>query len=688
MKSRIVLGVAMLVAFMVGAPVAAQAQDPVDLGGAYVLDQAGVVSGSEDRIKASLDQLYNDTGMQLFVVYVDSFTGAASPAEWADDTAVMSGLGDKDALLAIATDDRVYRVSVAADFPLSDGDLAQIEENALVPQLRDDNWADAAVAFADGLRGEGNDSGSLPLWPIVLIIVAAVGGAVIYLLVRLARRRGRGAGSVPAGQPSQAELDQRAGTLLVQIDDSLRTSEQELGFAVAQFGDEATASFTAALASAKQNVAEAFGIRQKLDDAFPETAEEKRALTLRIIELCETADATLDAQADAFDALRELEKNAPAILDSVDASVTALTARLATTEATALALSRAYAPETLATVANNLPQARTLIDLAATTAAKARTDLGTGATSGAAVSVQAAQASVGQAAGLLDAIDALAASLADAQRLLDAAVAETNRDIAEARAVAGTTAAGSAAGGTDLADAIASTSAGLAAVLPGSEKNPIDALARVERLDEALGQALSAVRDRKAQQASARSSLDRLVASTVAQISAGEEYLTTRRGGVGTDARTRLSAARQALDEAVALGATDAVAALPVAQRASSLAQQGTELAQGDVDYFSRSSGYGGMGQPSGGIGGGISTDAIIGGILGGLLSGGGGGGGGGWSGGGGFGGGGGGFGGGGFGGSRRSSGGGFGGGGFGGSSRRSSGGGSRGGRRGGGGRF
>jgi hypothetical protein len=671
MKSRFVLGAAVAIAFSLAMPAAAHAQDPVDLDGAYVLDQAGVVTGSEDTIQASLDRLYADTGIQLFVVYVDSFTGAASAADWANTTAELSQLGEKDALLAIATDDKLYQVSVTDAFPLGADDVSQIEENALIPQLRAGNWADAATDFADGLRGEGNDSGSLPLWPIVLVLVVAAGGVIVYLLVRSARRRRAGETSLPPGQPTQEQLDQRAGTLLVEIDDSLRTSEQELGFAVAQFGDDATREFASALASAKQNVAEAFGIRQKLDDAFPETAEEKRALTLRLLELCETADATLDAQADAFDALRELEKNAPAILDTVDAAITALTARLSTTEQTSVALARAYAPETIATVANNVPQARTLLDLASTTAAKARTDLGTGATSEAAVAVQAAQASVGQATHLLDGVDALAASLADAQRLLDAAVAETNRDIAEARAVAG----------ADLADTIASTSAGLAAVLPGSEKNPIDALARVERLDEALGQALSAVRDRKAQQDSARSSLDRLVASTVAQISAGEQYLTTRRGGVGSEARTRLSAARQALDEAVALGATDAVAALPVAQRASSLAQQGTELAQGDVDYFSRSGyggGYGGMGRSgSGGIGG-ISTDAIIGGILGGLLSGGGGGGGGGWSGGG--------FGGGGFGGgSSRSSRGG----GFGGSSRRSSGGGfGGGGRRSSGGRF
>jgi hypothetical protein len=667
MRSRFVLGTAVVAALVLGLPTAASAEDPVDLSGSYVLDRAGVVSGDEDRIESALDTLYADTGIQLFVVYVDSFTGAADAADWADTTAELSQLGEKDALLAVATEDRLYQISVTDSFPLSDGDLAAIEQDALIPQLREDDWSGAAIAFADGLRGEGASSGSLPLWPITLIIVIAAGGLIVFLLVRMARRRRSGESSLPAGQPTQQQLDQRAGSLLVEVDDSLRTSEQELGFAIAQFGDAATVDFRSALESAKGTVAEAFAIRQKLDDAFPETAEEKRALTLRLIELCETADATLDAQADAFDALRELEKNAPAILDRVDADVAALTARIAGTETAAADLTARYAPAAIATVSGNVQQARTLVELATTTAAKARADLAGGSTSSAAVSAQAAQASIGQAGQLLDAVDSLAASLDEARTALAAAVDELGRDIAEARAAAG----------GNLADVIAATSAGLAAVLPDSERTPIDSLARVERLDETLAQSLAAVRDRQAQEASARSSLDRLVASTVAQISAGEQYLTTRRGGVGTDARTRLSAARQALDEAVALATTDPVAALPVAQRASSLAQQGAELAQGDVDYFSRSSGYsGGYGAP-GGMGGGISTDAIIGGILGGLLSGGGGGGG--WSGGGGFGGG------------RSGGGGGFGGGrsgGFGGSSRRSGGGGSRGGRRGGGGRF
>ena len=614
MTSRFVLGAGLALALAVLAPAAAHAEDPVDLAGAYVLDSSDVLSAEEEAtVKASLDRLYADTGMQLFVVYVDSFDGAASADEWGDESATISGLGDKDALLSIATDDREYGVSVAEAFPLSTGDLADIEQNALIPQLRDDQWADAAVAFADGLRGEGGSSGSLPLWPIVLILVAAVGGAAVFLLTRAARRRRNGETGLAPGELSQQQLDQRAGTLLVELDDSLQTSEQELGFAVAQFGDEATRPFAAALQSAKAAVAEAFGIRQRLDDAFPETAEEKRQLTTRIIELAEQADAALDAQADAFDALREVEKNAPAILDAVDADATALRARIPASEAATAALAASYSAGAVATVADNAAQARTLLELAGTTAAKARADLA-GASGSAAVGVRAAQASVAQAGQLLDAVDSATRTLAGAQTALDAAVEELNRDLAEARAVPG----------GELAQAVEAASAGLAAVLPGSERDPLDAVQRVQRLDAALEQHLGALRDRQANEAKARSSLERVLGAARGQLATGEQFLATRRGAVDTDARTRLASARQSLDEADALSATDPVAALSSATRASTLAQQGIELARGDVDYFARSTGYS---PASGGYGGGSDLAGdILGGILGGLLSGGGGG--------------------------------------------------------------
>jgi hypothetical protein len=664
-RFRIAAALALGSVLLLAAP--AHAEDPVEISGAYVVDRVGVTGGDEERLLAAIDELYDATGVQLFVVYVDSFTGAADREQWADESATLSQLGDNDALLAIATEDRLYQISVAEGFPLSDADIADAETDALVPRLRDDEWSDAAIDFAGALHAS-QAAPSVPVAPILIVGgIAVVGGGSLLLLNRSRRRRRESAASGQPGQPSQKDLDQRAGTLLVQLDDSVKTSEQELGFAEAQFGEEATREFQAAVASAKAKVGEAFALRQRLDDAFPETDEEKLGMTRQIVDLCESADAELDAQADAFDALRELEKNAPAVLDGVDASVAALRSRLPAGTQALQQLSAQYAPTAIATVASNVAQATTIIGLAESASSTARSSIAAGSTGPAAVSARAAEAGVGQAKRLLDAIDTLAGGLARARTALDAAVAEVQRDLAEARAVAG----------SDLADVIQSTSGGLAAVLAEGSKDPENTLARVEQLDETLSRSLAAVRDRQAQVASARSSLDRVLASARSQISSGEDYLATRRGGVGTDARTRFSSARAALDEAVALAGADPVSALASGQRALSLAQEGTRLAQQDVDEFSRSTGYGGG--YSGGRGGGAS-DMLLGGLLGGLLSGGGGGGGWGAP----------------SGGSRSSrSGGSWSGGGtrsgsFGGSSRSSSrsSGGSRGGRRGGGGRF
>ena len=162
---------------------------------------------------------------------------------------------------------------------------------------------------------------------------------------------------------TQEELDRRAGTLLVQLDDSLKSSEQELGFAVAQFGETATADFTAVLASAKQKVQQAFELQQQLEDVDPETAEQKRAMTTQIIQLCESADAELDAQADAFDELRQLEKNAPQELAEVRAEAAKMAERKDAAAAALAALVSTYADSAVKPVAGNIEQAREAADV-------------------------------------------------------------------------------------------------------------------------------------------------------------------------------------------------------------------------------------------------------------------------------------------------------------------------------------
>ncbi|WP_185203182.1 YgcG family protein [Glaciihabitans sp. INWT7] len=658
------------------APLSAQAQSPVDLGGAYVVDTVNAVGSRGSEITAATDALYASTKLQLFVVYVDSFTGVSDKTAWASSVAKKNGLGANDILLAVATVDRNYSISYGASSPDSSTTDA-VETNDIIPALKKSDWVGAAVAAARGYAGEssggpggGSDttapgtpapSGSGSALPVVIVIILlALIVLGIVFFVRSRRRRVGGAASAPAG-PSQEQLDQKAGSLLVQLDDSLKTSEQELGFAVAQFGTEATTPFSASLATAKSQVAEAFTLRQKLDDSVPETPQQKREMTSRIIELCEAADAELDAQADAFDGLRKLEKTAPQALESVVTDAEAVSTRLATARATLTSLQATFSPAALSSIAGNPDQVAKLLEFIGSAGTTAKTAIASGDSGVAAINVRAAQASIGQTTQLLDSIDTLASSLADARSKLAAAVADTQQDLATARALPAT-ASGS------LSQPVAAAEAALAAATTGTgPADPLSSLASLTTANAALDQVLDAVRDQQQKVQSATAQLPTAMSAASSQISAANDFITTRRGGVGSAARTRVSEATRHLETAVGLAASDPVKALAEAAAAQSLAAQALSLAHNDVDSAGGGQGGGQGGSFGGGLGG-----AILGGLIGGMLSGGGGrGNSGGVFGGGGFGGGGGGFGGGfsggGFGGSSRSSGGSFGGGGGGG---------------------
>jgi uncharacterized membrane protein YgcG len=221
-------------------PLSAAATDPVDFGGAYIVDRTGVLGPRAAEVQNALDELSRQEGVNLFVVYVDDFTGADDRQAWADDTAIKNDLGVNDVLLAVATDDRLYQVSVDPDFALSDAQLAQLEASSIEPSLRQNDWAGAAVNAATGLgdllrgeavsapvitpgdakptvRGGGPTALTWVLGGTVVIVAAVVG------IVFLRRRRTASAAAVRSGEtgPSQKDLDREVGRLLVELDDAV-----------------------------------------------------------------------------------------------------------------------------------------------------------------------------------------------------------------------------------------------------------------------------------------------------------------------------------------------------------------------------------------------------------------------------------------------------------------------------------
>ncbi len=604
--------------FAAAGPVAAA--PPLDLDGAYVLDQTGVLAGDEQRVQAALDRLFEAGGAQLFVVVVDTFDDSRDSLAWADETAALSGLGDRDGLLAIAIESREYATSIGATFPVSDADLAEAEA-ALVAELRNDRWAEGVIAYTDAVTSAVSPStqpgGGIPIVPLAL---GAGGIGVAWYLIARARRKKR---PVTAGIDKQsiAELDQTASRRLVQVDDALSTSEQELGFAEAQFGTAPTEGFRAALSRAKTRVSEAFQLRREIDDENPETDEQKRATLLAIITACDEADDLLEAQEEAFEALRDVESDLPAAIAGVTTGRDAAPAAIETAEATLARLQSEFSASAIASVADAPAQARRLLTLIDTELGEAAHKQQAGTTSEAAIDVRSAQLALAQLTSLTAGVQALADDLAAARTALAAQQEDLRAGIAAAQPLR------SAPGATPaLATAVTAAEAALAAA-PAND--PVAALERVVAADRALDAQLAGAREEAERRAKAEAALERTLASASARIRTTNDYIATHRGAVGAAARARLAEAQAQETVAVQQSSSDPVAALAAAQRALDHAGQALQSAESDVRSSLAPSG------PIGGFGGGGGGDALIGGLLGGLLSGGRSGGvGGGWSGG------------------------------------------------------
>jgi hypothetical protein len=259
--------------------------------------------------------------------------------------------------------------------------------------------------------------------------------------------------------------------------------------------------------------------------------------------------------------------------------------------------------------------------------------------------IRAAEDAVAQTTTLLDAVGRLATDLDAATARVAEVRAETEKDLAEARALVATSEGSGLRPQIARAEAALTSADALLHPADGSPADPLAALRQLEEADIALEQALSVARDAQTQTRRAAAALDQALLTARSTVAAAADFIDTRRGAVGPDARTRLAEAQRHLEVAVDQGRDDPVSALREAHQAATMAQSALDLAQDDVDRWSGGGYGGGFGGPPGGFGGGygggrrggVDLGSLV---LGGILLGGGRGGGFGGGGGGGFGGG------------------------------------------------
>ncbi len=639
-RTLAVIGLAGLFAVPAGA---AWAEDPVPLDPATkIVDSAGVLGSQKGEVQEAIKKLGAEHSTVLHVVTVKRFENPSDREEWTDAVAEKAGLGSNALIFAIATETRQYTLNKGGS-KITNAQLENIKSKAIGPQLANDNYAQAAINAAAAIGdAAGGGSGNVPgdgAGAAVLVGagVVAAGGAGAYLYFRNKRKKAAGQASSasygpqgehvdPLASLSVEELRRKSGSLLIEADDAIKSSEQELMFAQAQYGDAAVGNFTKALDEAKGHMSESFKLQQQLDDHIPDTEEQQRTWYGEIIRRSEAALASLQEQKADFDSLRELEKNAPQALATVSAGAREADAKIASAEQSLITLREKYAESAVTQVSDNILQAKERLAFVQNATATAEQKLSEGEGSLAAVAVRAAEESLHQTNVLLDAISKVSSNLDEARNRLEAAVVDTSQDLAQARAMI------QSGAHPELAGPVAGVEAALAQVkseIQGGKIDPIATLQRVETAHQSLDQALTGIRDQQEQSRRAQASLQQTIMSAQAQISATSDYITARRGGVGTEARTRLAESQRNLDYALSIARTDPVTALTYAQQAHALAAQAAQLAQADVDHFGgyANQGYGRGGMFGGGGGGGLGG-AILGGILiNSILNGGGGGG-------------------------------------------------------------
>ncbi|MCH9666444.1 MAG: TPM domain-containing protein [Actinomycetia bacterium] len=590
----------------------------------YVTDQADALTPTERvDVENALSDLYDKERIRLWVVYVETFGQSAQA--WATATMQLSDFGERDALLAVATEERAYAFQVPRPI-MSQSKAQALQRDVIEPALRRGDLAGAAVATAEGL-GDGGTSESGQGFSLLafLIVMAILALAVLVLWLWTSRRRRQrreaefaAAQRVDPSDPNALAtvsidaLDDLSKKIVVDVDNEVRTSQSELALAVQEFGERDTEAFTRAVSNAQTTLAQALNVRNILDDAIPETPQQRRDLLTRVIVAAAKADQELESQREAFAQLRDLLINAPSRLDSLTRQMIELTARLSPTEQTMGRLHSQFAETALVSVSDNVDEARERLAFAERNIDTGR-DLVSrpaGRQTGLVDAIHNAEAALGQARTLLDAVDSAATDINRAVAGLPSVIADIQNGINQAGAQL---AQGNIAIATDLSTARDAAVEAVSQARSAGNSDPLGAYTRLTHADAELDRLLEEVAQERETTERLSRTYDQALFNAQSRVRSVSDYIDTRRGVVGPEARTRLSEAVRQLQAARDKRSTNLNEATAHANGAAMLAAQAQSLANADVLAAQRR-----FNGPHGGGrgGGGGQMGAVIGGIL------------------------------------------------------------------------
>jgi uncharacterized membrane protein YgcG len=568
-----------------------------------VTDETGLLDEDRAAIEAALERLFERTGVQLYVLFIETTDGVdiGDYAEAVGD----ANLGPRDALLVVAVADRTDNISIgpALRDDVSQVQLDRVRTAVLEAGLAEGDFGGAVVDTADALADvfpaigpivtpmpatpppatlppapppPPADGGAGPLLPALLGAVLLIIG-VVWIASRVNTLRAERRAEFEEAK-RQEELGRQANALLITTDDALRDAEQELGFAEAEFGEAQARPLREALAVARGELQAAFVIGQRLDDDEPETPDQRRQMIEEIIERCGRAQATIEEQAGVLAHLRDLERTAPEALERLGRELGRVRARLADVGQAERRLSK-YATALTDAVADNVDGAKEKLAAAESNLAGGREALATDQPALAAVAARGAEDALEDADSLLAAVEHLADSLDEAATRLAEELAAAGRDVEAAQAAV---TAGSAHGfaGTLAEAELALSQARAEAESP--QPNVVAALRRASEANSLADKVLEGIREAEVQRQRAVQNATAALVAADASVSRAGDYIGSHRRGtnIGRRARNRLAEAERLAAEARSQLDAEPARALEMARRADRMASEAYSLAR------------------------------------------------------------------------------------------------------------
>ena len=417
-------------------------------------------------------------------------------------------------------------------------------------------------------------------------------------------------------EAQDADLALRAQRALVSVDERIRSTSDELDFAVAELGEGPTNELRTALEAVRHHLGEAFQLHQLNHDEIPDTSEELRTRNARIVQLCEWADDLLDDRTSTLEKDIDLVRRAPEILAQVRADAESFSERLPHARSTLERLSFRYSADALRQVSAGADEAEQLLTFAVHSADVSTRRREAKRAEEANLALETATEAVRRAAAVIDGIEDFEIEALRAESTLADVIADSRGDLIAARQAPRVPA---------VAVAVTALDAALSALSPaGAKADPFAELSQLREANGALDAAIAVARERAARPIPSVPHVRHALDDADRQIAVARNVIAGHRGWIGADARTRLAEAERTRTDAEPMVADEDTReeAMSLARRSGALASEALQLAQRDIDS-SRPQDSGWGGGPRGGMGGGGGMGNPMGGILGGLVIGG-----------------------------------------------------------------